>query len=77
MSHLPKIKPVPTVRDLYPGHTDEWYEEAEENLKEYVALAMRIFQRIRQDPEAYAKFKKEIAETKRMREELCARKAQS
>ena len=42
--------------DLYPDLTPEELEEAERNLTEYVALALRVFHRLENDPEAYARF---------------------
>ena len=46
-----------SVRDLYPHLNDEQLKEAEENLERYLELALRIYDRIRQDPDAYARFK--------------------
>jgi len=47
----------PTIRDLYPGLSDEQLKEAEENLGRYLELALRIYDRIRSDPEAYSQFR--------------------
>ena len=47
----------PTIRDLYPCLTDEQLKEAEENLERYLELALRIYDRICSDPEAYAQFR--------------------
>jgi hypothetical protein len=44
-------------RDLYPYLSDEQLKEAEENLERYLELTLRIYNRIRQDPDAYARFK--------------------
>lgn len=41
----------PSIRDLYPELTDEELEEAKTNLKRYVTLALRIFERVRDDQE--------------------------
>lgn len=49
--------PVPTIRDLYPHLTESQLNEAEENLKGYLEVVLRIYKRIQADPEAYAKFK--------------------
>jgi hypothetical protein len=37
---------APTIRDLYPDLTDEELKEARENLSRFVALTLRIFERI-------------------------------
>ena len=47
----------PTIRDLYPGLSDEQLKEAEENLERYLELALRMYDRIRSDPEAYSRFR--------------------
>jgi len=46
-----------SIRDLYPHLNDEQLKEAEENLNRYLELALRMYDRIRQDPEAYVRFK--------------------
>ena len=46
-----------TIRDLYPCLTDEQLKEAEENLERYLELALRMYDRIRSDPEAYSQFR--------------------
>ncbi len=38
---------APSIRDLYPGHTDEWYAEAEANLERYLQVIIRIVERLR------------------------------
>lgn len=47
----------PTIRSLYPHLDAEQLEESEENLERYLAFALRLYERIEIDPEAYAKFK--------------------
>ncbi|TMA04616.1 MAG: hypothetical protein E6J89_19890 [Deltaproteobacteria bacterium] len=47
----------PTIRELYPGLSDEQLKEAKENLERYLELALRIYDRIRSDPEAYSQFR--------------------
>jgi hypothetical protein len=47
----------PTIRDLYPHLSDEDLKDADENLSRYIELTVRIYERIRNDPEAYARFK--------------------
>ena len=38
-----------TLRDLYPHFTDEQLEEAEANLERYLAVMMRIAERLRSE----------------------------
>jgi hypothetical protein len=45
------------LRALYPHLDDAHLEEAEENIRLYLELVLRIYERIRVDPEAYARFK--------------------
>lgn len=40
----------PTIEDLYPELSPEEQEEAERNLRAYLELVVRIFERIRQQP---------------------------
>ena len=47
----------PTMRDLYPALSDQQLKEAEENLETYLELALRIYDRIRSDPESYSQFR--------------------
>ena len=47
----------PRIRDLHPGLSDQQLKEAEENLERYLELALRIYDRICSDPEAYAQFR--------------------
>lgn len=47
----------PTIRDLYPHLSEEELKEAEENLERYLELSLRMYERIRSDPKAYAQFK--------------------
>jgi len=46
-----------TIRDLYPHLNEEQLKEAEENLERYLELSIRIYERIRNDPQAYAAFR--------------------
>jgi len=50
-------EPVRTVRDLYPHLDDEQIKEAEETLERYLELALRIYERIRANPDTYAQFR--------------------
>jgi hypothetical protein len=43
------------IRELYPPFNDEQLKEAEENLVRYLEVVLRIYNRIRSDPEAYAR----------------------
>ena len=38
--------PSPTIQDLFPGLTEKELTEAEDNLERYLALVLRIFERI-------------------------------
>ena len=46
-----------TLRGLYPDLSDDERAAADESLDRYVALILRIYERIREDPDAYARFK--------------------
>jgi hypothetical protein len=50
-------EPAVTIRDLYPHLNDEQLKDAEENLNRYLELTLRIYDRVRQDVAAYARFK--------------------
>jgi hypothetical protein len=39
-------KPAPTIRDLYPHFTDEQLAEAEDAHDRYLAIVLRIFERL-------------------------------
>lgn len=47
---------APTLRELFPDKSDGWLKEAEENLDCYLALSLRIFERIEKDPETMVRF---------------------
>jgi hypothetical protein len=53
----PNPKPEITIRELYPHLSDTQLTEAEENLERYIALAVRIYERLQADAEADAQFK--------------------
>ena len=42
---------APTIRDLYPNFTEQEVAEAEDNLDRYLALVLRIFERMGLDPQ--------------------------
>lgn len=52
------------IRDLFPELTDEQLAETENNLEQYLELALRIYDRIADDPEAYAELQKLLVEEK-------------
>jgi len=60
----------PDEHDVHPLHepcpslTPEELDQAEDNLREYVALALRIYERIRNDPAAHDKLRALTAEDK-------------
>lgn len=41
---------TPTIQSLYPHLTEKELAEAEDNLERYLALVLRIFERIEADP---------------------------
>lgn len=41
--------PAPTLRDIYPDLTEEQLKQAEENLDRYLALVLRIYERLRSE----------------------------
>ena len=49
--------PSPSFTDLFPGIEKDKLQEAEENLDRYLELVLRIYNRIRSDPEAYRAFR--------------------
>jgi hypothetical protein len=48
MDHEPTKSPHPkkTTRDLYPNLTSEQAEEAEENIRRYLSVILRIYERL-------------------------------
>jgi hypothetical protein len=46
----------PTIRDLYPHMSDQELAAAEASLTEYLLVILRIHERLRLDPDAYARF---------------------
>ncbi len=47
-------KPAPTIRNLYPDLNDEQLAEVEDSLERYLALVMRIFERLESETDATA-----------------------
>jgi hypothetical protein len=41
---------VPPFRELYPHLTEEQLKDAEDRFDRYIALAVRVFERLRNDP---------------------------
>ncbi len=50
-------RPKLTIHDLYPHFNDQELKKAEENFRHYLELTARIYDRIRQAPDAYAQFR--------------------
>ena len=44
-------KPTPTIRDLYPDLNDEQLAEVEDTWERYLALVLRIFERLESQPD--------------------------
>ena len=38
--------PAPTIRDLYPGLTDGEFAEVDDTIERYLALVLRIYERL-------------------------------
>jgi hypothetical protein len=55
-SNLPNPQQGKSLRQVYPHLGDSEAEEAEDNLRQYVALALRVFERLELDPDAQAEF---------------------
>ena len=51
----------PDLAKLYPSLSPAELEQAQENFRQYVALALRVFERLESDPEAMARFDALIA----------------
>jgi hypothetical protein len=52
----PNLEQARTLRQRYPHFSDSQLEETNENLRQYVALALRVFERLELDAEAWARF---------------------
>lgn len=53
-----------TIHDLFPEFDEKEAKEAEEVIRQYLDLAMRVYEHIRSEPEKYARFKR-LTETRR------------
>jgi hypothetical protein len=47
---------LPSIGTLYPHFTEAQLSEVEDRLEQYLSLVMRIHERVRNDPVAYAEF---------------------
>jgi hypothetical protein len=45
-------KPAPTIRDLYPHLSERELAVAADNLERYLALVLRLFERMNDNPQA-------------------------
>ena len=54
-----------TIRDLFPDLDEAQLREADGRVRDYLAFTVRMYDRIRSDPEAYARFKVLTAERHR------------
>jgi hypothetical protein len=66
---VPKADEPISIRDLYPGESDEWYRTAEENLIVYIDETWESYQEIRSDPARYALFQEVVRLRRLLREE--------
>ena len=51
------------VSSLFPSLTVGQSKQAEENIEQYLAVVIRIYQRISRDPEALAALRRELQES--------------
>lgn len=56
--------PRPTLQELYPNHTPEWYAEMKRSLDGYLKLALQIWDDLRADPKRYRVFKERLVKKK-------------
>jgi hypothetical protein len=57
MTNENNSKREPSLAELYPNLTPEELVKAEENLDRYLQIVLRIYKRIKADPEEYARFR--------------------
>jgi hypothetical protein len=60
-------RPKNALHQLYPHLSDAQLAEADETLRQYVSLALRVFERLEQDPEAMARFDALTASRRQLR----------
>jgi hypothetical protein len=56
---------TPEFRKLYPGKSDSWLKEAEQNVDKYIAEVIRIYDDIYADPIKLQEFRAILNQTKR------------
>jgi len=61
MSKQPSEKTPISLEDLYPNLSPHQLRVADENLTAYLALVLRIYLRMEQDPEAMKEFRRLIS----------------
>jgi hypothetical protein len=54
--------PGNNIKSLFPSLTEEQSKEAEENIEQYLAVVIRIYQRVSRDPEALAELRRDLQE---------------
>jgi len=59
MKHDDNEKPDPDFQKLFPDLNGKKLRQAQENFDRYLDLALRIYERIRQDPAACTTFREE------------------
>ncbi len=42
------------LKEIYPGQTEEWYRQAEANLRRYLEIVIRTYKRLNETPEGQA-----------------------
>jgi hypothetical protein len=52
-----------TIKNLFPGMDDAEARRAEDNMAAYLALIIRIYERISEDPDALSELRKDLADT--------------
>lgn len=56
---------IPTIRDLYPHLTDAELAQAEDNLERYIAVVLRIFERLERETSPLASEQDLVSFTKK------------
>ena len=52
-----KSEKVPTLKEMYPDKTEEELADIEDRVKRYMALVIRVYNRISADPNEYARWR--------------------
>jgi hypothetical protein len=63
----PNPQPKTDLRQLCPNLSEPQLAEADDNLRRYVAFALRVFERLELDPEALAQFEALTASRRQLR----------